>query len=120
MKLPIKILSMIAITTMLVGCSNEVVKVDNITEQLRVVDLNYKEESTTTSAVLIGKIVRPITNHTPASYEVEFDYDGIKIKVDDETIYNKVKDKKYELVECQLSIEYYENGTYEIKILDIK
>ena len=120
MKLPIKILSMIAITTMLVGCSNEVVKVDNITEQLRVVDLNYEEESTTTSTVLIGKIVRPITNHTPASYEVEFDYDGIKIKVDDEIIYNKVKDKKYELVECQLSIEYYENGTYEIKILDIK
>ena len=120
MKLPIKILSMIAITAMLVGCSNEVVKVDNVTEQLRVINLNYEEESVVTTAMPVGKTVIPITNHTPASYEVEFDYDGIKIKVDDETIYNKVKDKKYELVECQLSIEYYENGTYEIKILDIK
>lgn len=120
MKKVCKLLSLLAMTVTLAGCESEPVRVDNITDNLVVTNLEYREASRIVSYVPSGKAIVPVTRYIYEAYEVEFDYKGIKLKVDNKTIYNKVKDKKYQTVECLLNIEYYDNNEYEIKIIEVK
>lgn len=120
MKVGVKLLSMLAMVAMLTGCESEPVIIDTVTDELIVVDLYHREATSSTTFVPAGKGIAPVTRVNEAVYKVEFDYKGIKLKVNDEAIYNKVKDKKYQAVECLLNIEYYDDSNCKIKIIDVK
>lgn len=104
---------------MLTGCS-EVVRTDRVKDTLVVTELEYEPEHSTTSISVVGKSTIPRVTHHDAVYEVDFDYKGIKLEVDDEHIYKKVKNKLYKEVICDLEINYYSDNTYEIIILDVE
>lgn len=116
----VKLGIVLATAIMLTGCNQEPVRTVELTDDVRIVELNYEEERTSTSFISSGKTLIPVTHYHDAVYEVEFDYDGIKFTVDDEKIYNKVKNKKYELVKCELEMIYYDDNSYEIKIINVK
>ena len=115
----ITIMMMTTLATMLTGCS-EIVRTDRVKDTLVVTELEYEPEHTTTSVSVIGKSTVPRVIHHDAVYEVDFDYKGIKLEVDDEHIYKKVKNKLYKEVICDLEINYYSDNTYEIIILDVE
>lgn len=99
---------------------SEPIRTQNVVDEIRVIDVNYEEEYTSTSFINSGKTIIPISQYHEAVYEVTFDYDGIEFTVDDEEVYKKAKDKKYELIECELELNYYKNNSYKINLVKVK
>ena len=85
---------MTTLATMLTGCS-EVVRTDRVKDTLVVTEV-------------VGKSTIPRVIHHDAVYEVDFDYKGIKLEVDNEHIYKKVKNNlkiSFERL-CEFSVFY--------------
>ena len=55
----------------------------------------------------------------PPEYKVTVTYDGVAYTVDDELVYNELKDMKGEKVKIEINLEKLRNGNYVKKIIAI-
>lgn len=99
----------------LTGCSHIV---ETTQEDVIVTIINSDYDSAWMQPVKIGKNTTYI-NHS-AKYEIYVEYKGESYIVDDETIYEKFKDKIGETVIGTLKTNTYDNGRSYYYIIDLK
>lgn len=114
------ILGVISIATLLMGCEQTPVRVEQLEVEATVKELDYTKSRTSVQAVPMGKMMSSRTIHHPAEYEVELDYKGVMYELDNKEVYNSLEDKLYKAVKCVLEVSYYEDGSTTSKIVKVE
>lgn len=116
-------LRMIAISSLLLsfifgGCA----KVTNTeTKDIKAIILktDYQSSYTTTTYMMSGNSMIPITTCYPEQYNITLEYEGKQYDLDDEQYYDQCKDKQGEEINCQFEIKHYDDGTDSKEIIKI-
>lgn len=115
-------LLLIMLSILLTGCSkvvNEKVFEDNA----KVINVEYHKSYTTTSMIISGKSLIPITTTHPERHHVVVEYKGIEFKLNDEKSYDIAKDNIGNFVKCNFKEFSYDDGTIirEVeKVIDVQ
>lgn len=103
-------LLLIMLSILLTGCS-KVVNEKVFEDDAKVMNAEYHKSYTTTSVIMSGKSVIPITTTHPERYYVIIKYDGVEFELNNKKSYYIVKDMIGEIVKCKFREFSYDDGT---------
>lgn len=97
----------------------DVVSEEVFTDTVIVESVNFRPSTTSTSFIMSGKIMVPVTNTIQAKYNTIFKYGDTTIKRDNKRIYEQCKDNINKEVNCELKLTTYDNGKSTLSVENI-
>jgi outer membrane biogenesis lipoprotein LolB len=112
------IIGSLVLSFLLSGCS-KVTNTETKNIKATILKTDYESSYTTTTYMMSGNSMIPITTCYPEEYNISLEYDGQEYEIDDEQYYNQYKDKQGKEVDCQLEIKRYDDGTDSKNIIKL-
>jgi hypothetical protein len=105
----IVLILIIIVISILQGCA-KVVSSETKDIKGTVISTEYRGSYSTTTFIMSGNTMIPITYISPEEYNVTINADGTEFHVDNEEFYNICKGKEDKEVSCKIKVERYDDN----------